>query len=90
MGPTIGRIVHYTLTENDAEMIRGQRESSGMFGNPVEAGQVYPAVVVRVFSEGSSSANLSVLLDGRDTYWATSRCEGDGLGFWAWPPRVGS
>jgi hypothetical protein len=43
-------------------------------------------MVVRTF--GGPAANLQVHLDGTDTYWATSRCEGEGPGFWAWPPRV--
>lgn len=57
-------------------------------GNMAEAGQVYPAIVVGglpVGSEVSSMCNLQVLLDGNDTYWATSRVEGDQPGTWAWP-----
>ncbi len=57
-------------------------------GNHAEAGQVYPATIVRVFSPQTSTANLQVTLDGNDTYWATSRQEGDGEGAWSWPPRV--
>jgi hypothetical protein len=88
MNPTLGRIVLYTLNEQDAAMIRNQRiaANGGMLGNRVETGQVYPAIVVRTF--GGSAANLQVLLDGPDTYWATSRAEGDGEGRWAWPPRA--
>jgi hypothetical protein len=48
-------------------------------------GQAYPAMVVRVF--GGPNVNLQVWLDGNDTYWATSRGEGDGDGCWSWPPR---
>jgi hypothetical protein len=55
-------------------------------GNNAEAGQVYPAVSVRVWSPGM--ANLQVLLDGNDVYWATSRHEGTEPGTWAWPPRA--
>lgn len=55
-------------------------------GNEVEAGQVYPAVAVRIWSTGC--ANFQVSLDGNDTYWATSRTEGTQPGTWAWPPRV--
>ncbi|MEU8279799.1 hypothetical protein ACFYOK_04625 [Microbispora bryophytorum] len=54
-------------------------------GNFAEAGQVYPAIVVRVWESSFNSANLQVLLDGNDTYWATSRSEGDQPGRWAWP-----
>lgn len=57
-------------------------------GNHVQAGEVYPAIVVRVFDPSVSTANLQVLLDGNDTYWATSRVEGDGECQWSWPPRI--
>jgi len=56
-------------------------------GNHAEAGQTYPAVVVRVFDPSVTTSNLQVLLDGNDTYWATSRLEGEGPGTWAWPAR---
>jgi hypothetical protein len=55
-------------------------------GNDAQAGQVYPAVSVRVWSPGM--ANLQVMLDGNDVYWATSRHEGTEPGTWAWPPRA--
>lgn len=114
MDITIGRTVHYTLSEQDAAEINRRRTSgSSIFdrikskianpqggediaawpvgaqahiGNNTEAGQVYPAVAVRVWSPGM--ANLSVALDGTDTYWATSRHEGTEPGTWAWPPRA--
>lgn len=54
-------------------------------GNDVREGDYYPAIVVRTF--GGTAANLKVLLDGNDDYWATSRAEGEGPGSWAWPPR---
>lgn len=55
-------------------------------GNDVESGQAYPALAMRVRSAGC--ANLQVLLDGNNTYWATSRNEGTLAGTWSWPPRV--
>ncbi|OKI47317.1 hypothetical protein [Micromonospora sp. CB01531] len=100
MQPTIGRVVHYTLNEFDAESINRRRKDfadqttpgntgfQGHVGNAAEAGHTYPAVVVRTF--GGSAANLKVLLDGNDDYWATSRTEGEPeqQGCWIWPPRV--
>lgn len=101
MEVTIGQIVHYTLSEQDAEQINRRRgdytvvatqESGGEtgfqahVGNYVIAGEVYPAVVVRVF--GEQGVNLQVFLDGNDSYWATSRSEGEGPNTWSWPPRV--
>lgn len=99
--PSIGRIVHYKLSEHDAEAINRRRadySASGPantgfqahVGNRAEAGQVYPATIVRIFDpEGDSgTSNLQVALDGNDTYWATSRKTGDEEGAWSWPPRV--
>ena len=101
MKPSIGRIVHYKLSAHDAEAINRRRAdfaaappaSTGFqahVGNTAEAGQVFPAMIVRVFDpEGDSgTSNLQVSLDGNDLYWATSRKTGEGEGTWAWPPRV--
>jgi hypothetical protein len=83
MNPTPGQRVMYMLNENDAAAIRNQRiaANGGTIGNHAEAGQTYPATVVRTFF-GGTSANLQVQLDGPDTYWATSRSEGEGDGHW--------
>jgi hypothetical protein len=59
-------------------------------GNEVREGDVFPALIVRVWP---TSVNLQVFLDGNDTYWATSRPEasisGDAgevqPGTWTWP-----
>lgn len=99
MSPTIGRIVHYTLSNFDADQINRRRDdfsaaqsaSAGLgyvghVGNRATAGDVCPAIVVRTF--GGPAVNLQVQLDGTDTFWATSRTEGEGEGHWAWPPRL--
>ncbi|MDX3555175.1 hypothetical protein [Streptomyces europaeiscabiei] len=99
--PSIGRIVHYTLSEWDAGQINRRRKDFhengraqagsgfvGHIGNWAAEGDVFPAVVVKVFNESTVTANLQVLLDGNDTYWATSAAEGDRPGTWAWPGRV--
>lgn len=58
-------------------------------GNGVNAGDVYPAMVVRRWGDTPESCiQLQVFLDGNDTYWATSVNEGDGERQWSWPPRV--
>lgn len=101
MKPTIGRIVHYKLSAYDAEAINRRRADftaaapantgfQGHVGNHAEAGQVYPAQIVRVFDPDgeSGTCNLQVSLDGNDTFWATSRKTGDVEGTWAWPPRA--
>jgi hypothetical protein len=88
--PTIGRMVHYTLSGQDAQTINHRRADPHEFGhgNHAEEGQTYPATVVRVFDPSVTTSNLQVHLDGTDVYWATSRTEGDGPGFWAWPTRA--
>lgn len=49
---------------------------------------MYPAVIVRAWGDTEQSAvNLQVLLDGCDTYWATSRSQVPGQGQWIEPPR---
>lgn len=87
MIPSIGRIVHYTIADHDVAALT---KDASVKRNAVEAGQVYPAMIVRTWgtTEGSS-VNLQVFLDGDCSYWATSRGEGDGPGQWAQPPRVG-
>lgn len=98
MQPSVGRIVKYRLTEFDANDINRRRKDFhqsrsadqfvGHVGNDATEGDVYPAVIVRVWSESTVTCNLQVLLDGTDTYWATSRAEGESAGTWAWPERV--
>ena len=41
-------------------------------GNEVSAGDVYPAMVLRVWGQESGCSNLKVMLDGNDDFWATS------------------
>ncbi|UXX97676.1 hypothetical protein N7U49_21865 [Streptomyces sp. AD2-2] len=97
--PTIGRIVHYRATEYDAEQINRRRtdayksgayaEENGAIahtGNDVAEGQIFPALVVRVWS--GDLVNLQVHLDGNDVLWATSRSVGENPGQWEWPEVV--
>ena len=100
MKPTIGRIVHYKLSQNDADQINRRRDFAASvsanagfpthLGNHAEAGQVFPAQIVRVFDPTGDygTCNLQVSLDGNDTFWATSRKTGDEEGAWSWPPRA--
>jgi hypothetical protein len=102
--PSIGRIVHYRLSDYDAAAINKRRadannpDANGVtlarqetgaqihHGNHAAVGDVCPAMVVQTF--GGDAANLQVFLDGNDTYWATSRPNGDDNGTWHWPERV--
>jgi hypothetical protein len=80
--PELGAIVYYKLNQGDVDRINQQRSERGhqsFDGNDVTAGDIYPAQIVRTFNTGddNSTVNLSVNLDGNDTYWATSRQVGD-------------
>ncbi|HEY1034625.1 MAG TPA: hypothetical protein VGE09_06560 [Pseudoxanthomonas sp.] len=90
MNPTIGRTVHYTLGPSDADAINKRRQETQHYGNEARAGQVYPAVIVAVWSP--TCVNLHVILDGPDAYWATSRNPsktGESNQFeWHWPEQV--
>jgi hypothetical protein len=104
MIPSIGRIVHYCLSEQDATQINKRRadaaahmeehreNSTGVavhVGNNVVAGQVFPLVITRAWGAAEGSAvNGQVLLDGTDTLWVTSVSEGAGERHWIAPPRV--
>ena len=93
--PTIGRLVHYTLNEGDADLIKASRRVTDHQsppagrGNNVEEGQTYPALVVRTWGSDVDAVNLQVFLDGNDTHWVTSRTEGlpGSPGHWTWPAR---
>ena len=82
MKPTIGRFVHYTLTEQDAAAVNQPFRA----GNRASTGDVYPMLICRVWGDTpESSVNGQVFLDGADTLWVTSRSVGEGPGHWVWP-----
>jgi hypothetical protein len=74
------------ISEDEALRIGVNRLNSSVAGNTARAGDVYPAMIVNAWSDGS--VNLQVFLDGPDSLWATSRKEGQGQTNWSWPPRV--
>lgn len=87
MTAKVGEIVNYRLSREDTAVISSDRASDVEAGparrhNPVRPGEVYPAMVVRTW-ESDGPVNLHVLLDGNDSYWATSRVEGDDPGQWS-------
>ncbi len=98
--PTIGRIVWYTVSQSDADIITqhrkrfdqvllGGHQASNYYriGNDVHAGNTYPADIVAVWGgKPDSYVNLQVKLDGTDCFWATSRQVGEGPGFYQWMP----
>lgn len=102
--PTIGRVVHYWLSEQDAEQINRRRADDRVYqseqpreatgyvrhtGNVVQAGELYPMVITRVWgNQPNSAVNGQVLLDGNDLFWATSVSVGEGPRHFAWPTRT--
>lgn len=103
MIPTIGRIVHYMLSEDDASAINRRRKHSSQnswirenklgaqqhVGNPVQAGDVFPMMIVKVWgTNDDSSVNGQVSLDGNDLFWVTSVSAGKGERHFQWP-KVG-
>jgi len=54
-------------------------------GNEVKVGDIYPAMVLRVWGS-SGCSNIKVMLDGSDEYWATSVSFEDDKrpGSWHW------
>lgn len=83
MEPTIGRIVHYSLTAKDAESVnkrrqdakdkrRGEPEDGVQLhvGNTVRVGDIFPLLVTRIWS--GTDVNGQVFLDGNDTLWVRS------------------
>lgn len=102
--PTLGRIVIYTLKGTDAEQINKRRAdakrnmehhrllSHGVMvhvGNEVTAGDRFPMVITRLWGTTPDSVvQGTVMLDGSDTFWATSVGAGEVAGTWAWPEHV--
>lgn len=66
-----GRIVYYVLGEVNIAEIQQRRSAGLQHGNPLERGDIVPAMVVRVWSD-DGCCNLKCMLDGDDTYWVTS------------------
>ncbi len=84
--PSIGWIVRYTLTQGDASRINQNRADGSALGNQASEGQAYPLLITRVWGDTPETAvNGQLLLDGDDVLWVTSRCAGEGPGFFAWP-----
>lgn len=99
--PTIGRIVHYVMSQWTADAINNRRKSQfsvehhkeapiahvqATRGNAIEVGRKYPAMIVAVWGElPTSCVNLQVFLDGNDQEWVTSLSVGKSPGCYEWP-----
>jgi len=100
MTPTIGRIVHYRITKEEANKMNARREEGLLnaekmrrtrpgfqahIGNFIEAGDIVPMIIVRVWTD---SVNGHALLDGNDSLWVLTVKEGVDPGEWSWPPKM--
>lgn len=87
--PTLGRMVRYVLTGDDAEKINRRRTSGASILTRMERG-VWPVGaqahigaevhagdywpgLIVAVARGSSNVNLQVFLDGCDVFWAVGR-----------------
>jgi hypothetical protein len=84
MTPSVGRIVHFEVDEYNAKDINARAEVEG--GNMVQAGDLLPAVIVRVW--GPTCCNLKIFRDGPQDVWITSVSQGTGPRSFREPARV--
>ncbi len=103
MKPTIGRIVHYKLSEQDVLEINRRRtngyeiklkmtEGKWSVGSQAHIGnevQVGEIFPMIIVKVWSDTCvNGQVILDGNDQFWKTSPSLGEQNGEWNWPKIV--
>jgi hypothetical protein len=95
--PTVGRIVHYTLTSSDVRHVISARTARSAVGLPVEGynpnvGDILPLVITRV-TDDATFISGHVLLDSNDVLWVFAIRPSDvavqAQGCWHWPEIVG-
>lgn len=79
--PSIGRIVHYSITDAQAAYADAQAGRK----NVLKAEKTCPAIVTDV--HGDDCVDLRILIGGQDAF-VTSAMKGRGPGMWRWPERV--
>lgn len=98
--PTIGRIVLYKLSAQDAEATNKRRKdfadnnmegcpagAQSHVGNLVGEGEILPMIIVSVLPGSEEQIiNGKVFLDSNDTLWVTSVAKGEDYGNWDWMP----
>lgn len=101
---TVGRIVHYRLSADDAARINRRRTDGASIAERMkgtrpawpEGAQAHignPVQAGDIFpmlitKSSASWCNGQVFLDGNDVLWVTSVAKGDTDGTWFWPPRA--
>ena len=104
MKSSIGRIVHYRLTQQDADAINRRRVSGAGHttdwpmgaqahsGNSANPGETVPMIICVIWPNEHGPTfdgiNGQCILDGNDSLWITSAKEGTDKGQWSWPERV--
>lgn len=97
-GVTNGRVVHYVISDSDAQEINARRYAADIpkdekieaiqyhVGSVVNAGDHCAMVITRVHNAEIGLINGKVLLDGIDDHWVTSRSYSDEKmpGSWHW------
>ena len=87
--PTIGRIVKYTISEQDAANINALSGFEHNNANKAYAGQIFPMMIVATWGNYPGAlVNGQVFVDGNFTIWVTSINEGVGYRSYSWPERV--
>ena len=89
---TIGRIVAYKISAEEAFIINDRRrtvvdaDNEPIYrGNQAGGSEEFPLLVTKVWSDGSINGQL--FLDGNDSLWIASSTEGIGPHTWRWPNR---
>lgn len=94
MIPTVGKVVIYRISAQDATAINQRRADardklawhhalrSGAqvhVGNTAQVGDEYPLMITKTWGDAEGSCfNGQLFLDGNDLYWVTSTKMGDG------------
>lgn len=89
---SIGRSVHYQLSDHDINRIRhriSRQTRMDLQGCIHHLGDVVPLIVTAVnVDEEPAMVNGQAFLDGNEVLWVTAAPEGDGPGTWSWPKRT--
>lgn len=79
--PKLGLMVLYELSDSDAFSINAGHSTPGR-RNLVSPGDLFPAMIVRIWKGSPVLVQLQVFFDGAGTFWATSRRAGAVPGSW--------
>lgn len=89
--PSINRVVQYCMSEADVDRAKRELKRDGRHGNEPRVGELYPAMIVKVFGDTPGAAfTVQVLLDANFSLWVTSTniTAAPKERHCIWPPRV--